>query len=123
VEKRDRLTIVGGDFKDVAWSYATSLFQKASGLLDLRIGRGMYNIFNAKSLLMRRPLDHVFHTDHFKLVRMEVGPAWGSGHFPIFIELSLEPGAEVEQEEPETNRPEGERVDNKIEDGKQHTDE
>lgn len=122
VEKRDRPAIVAGDFNDVAWSYTTSLFQKASGLLDPRVGRGMYSTYNAKSLLLRWPLDHVFHTDHFKLVRMDRGPAWGSDHFPIFIELSLEAGAEAEQEEPDTNRTEEEQVDEKIEEGKQHPD-
>ncbi|WP_181422020.1 endonuclease/exonuclease/phosphatase family protein [Halomonas sp. LBP4] len=122
VEKRDRPTIVAGDFNDVAWSYTTSLFQKTSGLLDPRVGRGMYNTYHAKNLLLRWPLDHVFHTDHFKLVRMDRGPAWGSDHFPIFIELSLDAGAEAEQKKPDMNRTEGEQVDEKIEEGKQHPD-
>lgn len=123
VEQRDKPTIVAGDFNDVAWSYTTKLFQKASGLLDPRIGRGTYNTFNAKNPLLRWPLDHVFHSDHFKLVRIEVGPAWGSDHFPIFIELSLEAGAEARQDEPDTNRTEAKQVSEKIEDGKQQTDE
>ena len=119
VDKRDQPTIVAGDFNDVAWSHTTNLFQKASGLLDPRVGRGMYNTYNAKNPLLRWPLDHVFHSDHFKLVRMDKGPAWGSDHFPIYIELSLESGAEGEQEEPETSRTEGEEVDEKIADGKE----
>ena len=123
VKKRDEPTIIAGDFNDVAWSDTTNLFQKASGLLDPRVGRGMYCTYNAKNPLLRWPLDHVFHSDHFKLVRMEKGPAWGSDHSPIFIELSLESSAEVEQEEPDTNRTEGEQVDEKIEDGKQQSDE
>ncbi len=118
-DERDEPTIIAGDFNDVAWSRTTSLFQKASGLLDPRVGRGMFNTYNAKNPLMRWPLDHVFHTDHFKLVRMDVGPAWGSDHFPIFIELSLEPEAEAEQEEPDTDRTESEQVNEKIEDAKQ----
>jgi len=119
MEKREGPTIIAGDFNDVAWSRTTRLFQKTSGLLDPRVGRGMYNTFNAKNLLLRWPLDHVFHSDDFKLVRMAKGPAWGSDHFPMFIELSLESGAEADQEEPETSRAEGEQVDEKIEDGKQ----
>ncbi|NMT63870.1 hypothetical protein [Marinobacter orientalis] len=47
------------------------------------------------------------------------GPAWGSDHFPFFIELSLDSGAEAEQKEPDTTAAEGEQVDEKIEDGKQ----
>ncbi len=123
VERRDKPTIIAGDFNDVAWSYTTSLFQKASGLLDPRIGRGMFNTFNAKNPVFRWPLDHVFHTDHFKLVRIERGPAWGSDHFPMFIELSLDPGAEQDQQEPDTNRVEEEQVDEKIEEGRAQSNE
>ncbi len=121
-EKRNEPTIIAGDFNDVAWSYTTRLFQKASGLLDPRIGRGMYNTFNANIPLLRWPLDHVFHSDHFKLVHMETGPAWGSDHFPVFIELSLERDAEAEQQEPATDRTEAAKVDEKIEDGRQQKD-
>ncbi|MEX2494481.1 MAG: endonuclease/exonuclease/phosphatase family protein [Woeseia sp.] len=122
-EKRDKPTIIAGDFNDVAWSYTTSLFQKASGLLDPRIGRGTFSTFDAGNLLLRWPLDHVFHSDHFKLVRIERGPAWGSDHFPVFIELSLEIDAEAEQEEPDTNRAEEEQVAEAIKEGRQKTDE
>ncbi|MFN2359637.1 MAG: endonuclease/exonuclease/phosphatase family protein [Marinobacter sp.] len=120
-ENRDKPTIVAGDFNDVAWSRTTSLFQKTSGLLDPRVGRGMYNTYHAMNPLLRWPLDHVFHSDHFKLLHMARGPAWGSDHFPIFIELSLEPGAQAQQEEPDTDQAETRRVDEKIEDGKQQT--
>ncbi|SFR39053.1 Uncharacterized conserved protein YafD, endonuclease/exonuclease/phosphatase (EEP) superfamily [Marinobacter gudaonensis] len=119
VAKRGNPTIVAGDFNDVAWSRTTSLFQKTSGLLDPRVGRGMYNTFNAKNLLLRWPLDHVFHSDHFKLVRMERGPAWGSDHFPVYIQLNLEAGAEAEQEEPDTSPSESRQVEEKIEEGRQ----
>ncbi len=123
VEKHTKPAIVAGDFNDVAWSYTTSLFQKASGLLDPRIGRGMYNTFNANIPLLRWPLDHVYHTDHFKLVRIETGPDWGSDHFPVFIELSLEPEAEAEQKEPDSNSSEGKQITDMIQDGKRRPEE
>lgn len=93
--------IVAGDLNDVAWSDTTHLFQKISGLLDPRIGRGMYSTFNAKYPLLRWPLDHVFHSTHFKLVQLERQPHIESDHFPIFVKLSYEPDGNNEQISPE----------------------
>ena len=83
--------IVAGDFNDVAWSETTQLFQEVSGLLDPRIGRGFYNTYNANSWIMRWPLDHLFASEEFRLVKMEVGKDVNSDHFPLYAKLSLEP--------------------------------
>lgn len=106
VKKDDKPTIVAGDLNDVAWSRTTNLFQKISGLLDPRIGRGLYNSFHADYPFLRFPLDHVFHSNHFRLVKLERMPYIGSDHFPIFVALSLEPTAEITQEEPKADKEE-----------------
>ena len=89
--------IVMGDFNDVAWSQTTSLFQKASGLLDLRKGRGLYNTFNAKNWLMRWPLDHIFTSPDFRLIEVQRGEKVGSDHFPFYVNLSIETALAADQ--------------------------
>ncbi len=102
VENSDEPTLIAGDLNDVAWSHTTRLFQRLSGTLDPRVGRGFINSFHAGHLLLRWPLDHIFHSEHFELVRFERLPSVGSDHFPILVELALAPRrGEVEQETPE----------------------
>lgn len=111
---RDVPTIVAGDLNDVAWSHTTTLFQKISGLLDPRRGRGMFNTYHAGYPVMRWPLDHVFHSDHFMLGEMSRLPAFGSDHFPVYVRLVLQPGAEAVQEEPEADRHDVQQAQEKI---------
>ncbi|MGZ9029810.1 MAG: endonuclease/exonuclease/phosphatase family protein [Burkholderiaceae bacterium] len=94
-------TIVAGDLNDVAWSHTTRLFQRISRTLDPRRGRGNFNTFHAGWWFMRWPLDHLFHSEHFRLVRMQRGASFGSDHFPIVVALELDPAARDEQEPPE----------------------
>jgi endonuclease/exonuclease/phosphatase (EEP) superfamily protein YafD len=92
--------IVCGDLNDVAWSRTTRLFQKVSRLVDPRKGRGLYSTFHARVPLFRWPLDHVFHSDEFRLVALRRLPYVGSDHFPVYLALSHEPPAAAEQEAP-----------------------
>ena len=90
----DGPSLVVGDLNDVAWSRTNGLFQKLSGLLDPRVGRGFYSTFNANWPFVRFPLDHAFLSHHFRVAAFEVLPHVGSDHFPVFVKLALMPPAE-----------------------------
>lgn len=96
-------TIVVGDLNDVAWSRTTKLFQKLSGLLDPRRGRGFYNTYSANSRWLRFPLDHVFISREFRLIDLRVLEHVGSDHFPVCITVSFEPELKAAQPEPQAD--------------------
>ena len=114
VEQQSGPAIVLGDLNDVAWSRTTKLFQKTSGMLDPRMGRGFFNTFHAGHWWMRWPLDHVFITPHFQVRRIERLRLDGSDHFSIYVEFCYRPSEKDEQDPPETDAAERERVGEKI---------
>lgn len=89
VAKTKQPVIVTGDLNDVAWSATTRLFRKISGLLDPRIGRGVYSTFHAKYPLFRWPVDQFFHSQHFTLNQIKRLPSIGSDHFAILTVLTF----------------------------------
>ena len=101
VEKIEGPLIVAGDFNDVAWSRTTKLFQELSGLLDPRVGRGLYSSFHAGYPPLRWPLDHAFHSDDLALVDIRRLGGFGSDHFPILAVLAIASDAEEAQDEPD----------------------
>lgn len=90
-------SVVAGDLNDVAWSHTTRRFQRLSGLLDPRVGRGLYNTFDARYRLLRWPLDHLFHDARFRLAAMRRLPDIGSDHFPMLFEIALTPEPAAEE--------------------------
>lgn len=106
--------IVFGDLNDVAWSATTRLFQKISGMLDPRIGRGMFSTFHAKYPFLRWPLDHVFFSPDFAVQSLARLPAFGSDHFPIFVSLCYSPVPRAEQEAPDASDEDQQLADEKI---------
>lgn len=109
-----RSTLVIGDLNDVAWSDTTRLFQKISGLLDPRIGRGMFPTFHADYPLLRWPLDYVFCSGDFRLVSLERLGHVGSDHFPIFVKLQHDAQASEHHETPRATRADKRLAQDKI---------
>ncbi|PHQ32903.1 endonuclease/exonuclease/phosphatase family protein [Rhodopirellula bahusiensis] len=110
----DRPIVIGGDLNDVAWSPSTRLFLRLSQLLDPRRGRGFFNSFHADHIWMRFPLDHVFHSKHFGIRELRRLDDVGSDHFPILIDLQLQPVLEKEQEPLEQKAGDEEEAQEKL---------
>lgn len=91
VAKTQGPAIVAGDFNDVPWSDTTALFQRLSGLLDPRAGRGLFSTYHADYFFARWPLDHIFLSEEFLLVAMQRLPSIGSDHFPMLVTAEYAP--------------------------------
>lgn len=91
VARAQKPTVVTGDLNDVAWSHTTTLFQKISRMVDPRIGRGFFNTYHAKYPIFRFPVDHIFHTQSFRLGEIKRLSPIGADHFPILGVLAYEP--------------------------------
>lgn len=90
VQNAELPTVVAGDFNDVAWSSTMTRFQAISGLRELRIGRGIYNTFDAHSPIVHLPIDYIFITPGLGVVEFERSPAYSSDHFALYAKLVLD---------------------------------
>jgi endonuclease/exonuclease/phosphatase (EEP) superfamily protein YafD len=109
--------VVFGDLNDVSWSHTNNLFQRVSGMLDPRVGRGLFNTFHAEYPFMRFPLDHFFHSKQFRLIDLRRLDYVGSDHFPVYIKLSLESDADRHPDEMPATDSDKKEAEDKIRKG------
>lgn len=122
IEENPKLTLVFGDLNDVAWSRTTKIFQRVSGLMDPRRGRGFFNTFTTEYYFLRWPLDHVFHSNDFTLIDIAREKNIGSDHFPMYIKLNYAPEKKSSQEKLDLDEPQQEWAKEKIQKGKENPD-
>jgi endonuclease/exonuclease/phosphatase (EEP) superfamily protein YafD len=89
----DRPVVVAGDFNDVPWSFTLEKFQEISQLRDIRIGRGLYNTFDAKSFIFRLPIDQIFISPGLGVVELAKPLAFSSDHKALFVKLTVDKSA------------------------------
>lgn len=87
----DAPTILAGDFNAVPWERVNRRAMRIGGLLDPRVGRGLYPTFRTGGVLVSWPIDQILFQQEFVLVDFEKLPPFGSDHYPILVELCHAP--------------------------------
>ncbi len=80
-----------GDFNDVAWSRTSYQFKEYGGFRDPRVGRDILPSFDARSWLMRFPIDQLYLTEGVELTSFSRLEDIGSDHFPMKAVISVSP--------------------------------
>ena len=84
--------LVVGDFNATPWS---SPFRKMLAGADVRnsqIGFGLQPSFPTSSnFLLRVPIDHLVHSKTLTVIDRRLGPALGSDHYPLVVDVELTP--------------------------------
>lgn len=104
-----KCTLIIGDFNTVSWSKVSELFQKNSGLIDGRNGRGVLASYHAKYWFFRVPLDLVFHSTTILLKELRILEYIGSDHFPICCIFSIDASIPSQKREVESTTKEEEK--------------
>lgn len=84
--------LVVGDFNATPWSWPMRNLLNKAPLLNSQLGFGLQPSFPTTSaFLMRVPIDHLVHSEALAVVDRRLGPAMGSDHFPLVVDLQLSP--------------------------------
>lgn len=79
-----------GDFNSTPWSWPFRRLMGTAGLVNSQVGFGLQPTFSADSnLLLRVPIDHLVHSSALEVTDRQLGPALGSDHFPLVVDLQL----------------------------------
>lgn len=86
--------VVAGDFNAGPWSHAFRALLDAGDLRDSQRGFGLQPSFPATSTpVIRVAIDHVLVSREVAVVDRRLGPALGSDHFPVVVDLAVSAGS------------------------------
>lgn len=89
--RRDDLPIVSmGDFNAAAWSRESHRYKQLGEFVDPRVGRGLVASFDARSRVLRCPIDQLYITPDIALTGFHRGPDIGSDHFPMIATIRVD---------------------------------
>ena len=83
---------VVGDFNATPWSWPFRNLMATADVRNSQVGFGLQPSFATTSnVLLRVPIDHLVHGDGLGVLARKLGPAMGSDHFPLVVDLQLQP--------------------------------
>lgn len=81
-----------GDFNATPWSWPFRNLLDRADLRNSQVGFGLHPSFPATSnVLLRVPIDHLVHSEELVIRDRRLGPALGSDHFPLVVDVQLAP--------------------------------
>ncbi len=84
--------VVAGDLNAGPWSWAFARMAELGDLQDSARGFGLQLTFPATANpALRVPIDHLLHSEGVTVVGRRLGPRLGSDHFPLVVDLAVNP--------------------------------
>jgi endonuclease/exonuclease/phosphatase (EEP) superfamily protein YafD len=82
--------IIVGDFNASPFSYAYRRLRNVTGLHDSIKGYGLELSYPARfPALMQVSIDHLLYSDGLSIADRRLGPALGSDHYPLIVDLAV----------------------------------
>jgi endonuclease/exonuclease/phosphatase (EEP) superfamily protein YafD len=89
VTTRQGEVVVVGDLNATPWSHAYATLRLRGGLVDTLRGSGFQPTWPEGWGALMIPIDHVLHTGGLGSTDRRTGPAYGSAHRPVLVEIGF----------------------------------
>lgn len=86
-KRQEDLFLVAGDLNTAMWSPYYKRMERDSGLVNARKGFGVVATWPSFYPIFRIPIDHCLLSPEIEVVDLRRGPAIGSDHLPLIVEV------------------------------------